>query len=76
MNVGVYPIQMCQFIFQQVPKSINATGTLNNNGVDVEMSAVIEYADNKVCRIRTSFLNTYTNAATIVGSNGQITVNS
>ena len=74
VNIGVYPIQLCQWFFQGVPKSINATGKLNDDGVDVEMSAEIKYSDNKVCRIRTSFLTSYENSAVIVGTKGKITV--
>ena len=76
LDVGLYPIQLCQWIFQQPPTSINATGKLNNDGVDMEMAAVINYGDNKVCKIRTSAFKTLENAATIVGSKGKITVNS
>lgn len=75
VDIGVYPIQLCQWIYQQPPKSIKATGKLNNDGVDIEMSAVLRYGDNEVCRIRTSFTKTYENGAKIVGSKGQITVN-
>lgn len=74
LDIGVYPIQLCQWIYRQPPTSINATATLNDDGVDLEMSAKIKYGD-KVCKIRTSALTTYENTATIVGSKGQITVN-
>ncbi|XP_055310979.1 trans-1,2-dihydrobenzene-1,2-diol dehydrogenase-like isoform X2 [Sitodiplosis mosellana] len=74
LDIGVYPIQLCQWIFQQAPTSIKAAGKLNDDGVDLEMSAVINYGDNKVCKIRTSFTTTYKNGATIVGSKGQITM--
>lgn len=76
MDVGLYPIQLCQWIYQQPPTSINATGKLNSDGVDMEMNAVINYGDNRVCKIRTSAFKTLENAATIIGSKGKITVSS
>lgn len=75
LNIGVYTIQMCQWIFKQAPRSINATGSLNDDGVDLMMTAQIKYNNNKMCKIRTSALTTFENAATIIGSKGQIKVN-
>lgn len=76
MDLGVYAIQFCQWVFQQVPKTIIATGTLNDEGVDDEVSAEINYGDNKVGKIKTSALNTLSNTAKIIGTKGQITVKS
>lgn len=74
LDMGVYTIQACQWVFQQEPKSIKATGILNDEGVDLEMSAELHYGDNKVAKIKTSALNQLSNAAKIVGTKGQITV--
>lgn len=75
LDMGVYTIQACQWVFQQEPKSIKATGTLNDEGVDLEMSAELNYGDNKVGTIKTSALNQLSNAVQIVGTKGQITIN-
>lgn len=61
-------------MFQQAPKSITASGTLNESGVDVEMNAKIEYGDNRFGNIKTSAVKTLKNSAKIVGTKGQITV--
>lgn len=74
LDLGIYTIQFCQWVFQQAPKSIKATGKLNEDGVDVEMSAEINYGDNKVGKMKTSALNELSNTAKIIGSKGQITV--
>lgn len=76
LDLGVYAIQFCQWIFQKVPESITATGTLNDEGVDDEVSAEINYGDNKVGKIKTSALNSLSNTAIINGTKGQITVES
>lgn len=75
MDLGVYTIIYCQFVFQQEPVSIVATATLNEDGVDLEMSGEIRYGDNKVGKIKSSVVKTLSNSAKIIGTKGQITVN-
>lgn len=75
MDLGVYTIQVCQWAFQCEPISIKATGILNEEGVDSEMSAELTYDDNKVGKIKTSGLHTQDNTARIVGTKGTMTVN-
>lgn len=74
LDLGVYNIQICQWVFQQEPISIKATGKLNDDGVDLAMQAELNYGDNKVGRIKTNALKTECNTARIVGTKGQITV--
>lgn len=74
LDLGVYTIQVCQWAFGTPPKSIKATGRLNDDGCDLEMSAELIYGENAVGRIRTSALETLSNRAIITGSKGQITV--
>jgi len=74
LDLGVYPIQCCQWVFQQPPKSITATGKLNKDLVDVEMIGELKYGDNKVGKIKTSALSQLDNKAIIVGTKGQITL--
>lgn len=74
MDLGVYAIQIAQLIFDKEPQSIEATGKLNEDGVDLEMSAKICYGDNKIARIKTSALRTLSNQAKIVGTKGEIVV--
>lgn len=70
----MYPIHLCQWVFQQEPKSIKATGILNDDGVDIEMNAELHYGDNKVGRVRSSITTTCPHEATIVGTKGTIKV--
>lgn len=74
LDLGVYVIQCTQWAMQQAPKSITATGTLNDDGVDLDMAATIEYGDNKIATVKTSALRELNNTAKIVGTKGQITV--
>lgn len=72
--MAVYTIQFCQWIFEKEPTSISATGTLNDNGVDMEVEAELNYGDSKVARMKTSFLQNLDNTARIVGTKGTLTV--
>lgn len=74
LDLGIYVIQCCQWVFQQAPKSITATGKLNKEGVDLEMSAELNYGDNKVGNVSTSSIKTLNNTAKIVGTKGEITI--
>lgn len=74
MDVGVYTIHFCQMVLQQEPKSIKATGIVNDDGVDVEVNAEFTYSGNKTATIRISAINTYENAAKIHGTKGTLTV--
>lgn len=74
LDVGVYTIQFCQLVFKQKPKQIKAKGILNDEGIDVEVCAELHYDRNKVGKMRISALNTYENAAKIIGSKGTMTV--
>lgn len=75
LDVGVYAIQFCQLIFKEEPKEVKAKGILNDEGIDVEVSAELHYDNNKVAKIRISAINTYKNSAKIIGTKGTITVN-
>lgn len=74
LDMGVYTIQACQWVLGEEPKSIEARGILNEEGVDIEMTANLDYGDNKKVQINTSALNQYSNSVVIIGTKGQITV--
>lgn len=73
LDMGVYAIQFCQWVYQQQPQSIAATGVVKD-GVDLEMSAEICYGENKVGKIKSSALSALDRIGRIVGTKGEITV--
>lgn len=74
LDMGVYTIQFCQWVFGEEPTSIKANGKLNEDGVDVEFTAEFHYGASKIGRVKTSILQKLGNAAEIVGTKGRITV--
>lgn len=74
LEFGAFALQVCQLVIPQEPKLVKATGTLNENGVDVDVSAKLVYGDNKIATIRISMMENLSNSAKIIGTKGQITV--
>lgn len=75
LNIGVYSIQFCQWIFQQAPKSIQILNALvNDDGVDVDILAEIRYGNDSVAKIRHSFVKKQNMRAKIIGTNGELIV--
>lgn len=74
MDLGVYTIQFCQFIFEQEPVSIQATGVLSDDGIDIEVTAQLRYSNNGVAKMKTSFLEKLSDGAIVKGSKGTMTV--
>jgi len=78
LDLGVYVIQVSQWVFQQAPKSVHATGTLNAQGVDLAVEAEIDYGgegDKKqTAKVATTALKQLKNTAVITGTKGTITI--
>lgn len=75
LDLGVYNIQLSQWVFKQAPTSITAIGLLNNIDAYADVKAEINYGIDQVAHISTSTSKTLSNTATIRGTNGEITVN-
>lgn len=75
LDLGVYVIQVSQWVFDSKPLSIKATGKLNEDGCDVEMEAELTYSNGGVAKIRTSAVEELSNKAVVRGTKGTITVN-
>ncbi|XP_037822277.1 trans-1,2-dihydrobenzene-1,2-diol dehydrogenase-like [Lucilia sericata] len=74
LDLGIYTIQVSQWAFQEPPQEIKAQGTLNAEGVDVEVKAELHYPGKRVARMHLSANAALGNNAVIRGSKGQITL--
>ncbi|XP_063985486.1 trans-1,2-dihydrobenzene-1,2-diol dehydrogenase-like [Diachasmimorpha longicaudata] len=75
LDLGVYTIQLAQFIFDgEHPVSIKASGFLNNDGVDQSMSAIMLYSNNRTATLMTHAFVTLPNEAHIIGTKGIIKI--
>ncbi|XP_059221348.1 trans-1,2-dihydrobenzene-1,2-diol dehydrogenase [Stomoxys calcitrans] len=74
LDLGIYTIQVSQWAFQEPPQKIVAKGTLNENGVDIDVETELIYSGNRKSKMRTSALGELDNKAVIKGTKGQITL--
>lgn len=74
LDLGIYTIQFSQFVFKESPIKIIASGSLNEEGVDVEMNAKLYYSNNRIANIHTSSVRNLKNSAIIKGTHGEIII--
>jgi len=73
LDVGVYPIALARF-FAGDPVEVRALGKLGPSGVDATVGGVVSFARGAFGVFYTSLDATTTLGATIIGTDGQITI--
>ncbi|EFN61800.1 Trans-1,2-dihydrobenzene-1,2-diol dehydrogenase [Camponotus floridanus] len=75
LDLGIYCLQfVCLVYNNEMPESIKASGVLNEDGVDISMSATLLYKGNRTATITTQGFVNLTNDASICGTKGIIKV--
>ncbi|XP_012533545.1 trans-1,2-dihydrobenzene-1,2-diol dehydrogenase-like [Monomorium pharaonis] len=74
LDLGIYCLQFACLVYNEMPESIKATGFLNENNVDMSMSATLTYKGSRTATIMTSALVNLPNEAYICGTKGIIKV--
>jgi len=75
LDLGIYCLQFACLVYNnEMPESIKATGFLNEDGVDMSMSATLTYKGNRTATIMTHALVNLPNAAYVCGTKGMIKV--
>lgn len=75
LDLGVYTIQFASFIFDnEVPHTVRAGGCLNEEGVDLSVSASFHYKGNRTATILTHSLVHLPNEAYVIGTKGMIKI--
>ncbi|KAL0129798.1 hypothetical protein PUN28_001803 [Cardiocondyla obscurior] len=75
LDLGVYCLQFACLIYNnEMPESIKTNGFVNENGVDVSMSAVLTYKGNRTATITTHALVDLPNEAYVCGTKGTMKV--
>ncbi|KAF9422998.1 hypothetical protein HW555_001541 [Spodoptera exigua] len=72
LDVGVYVLQLAQFIFKASPEKLAAFGNLNEHGVDYSETIVLEYKCGKRAVLNTHTQLELCNQATVYGTKGRI----
>ncbi|CAK9796079.1 Trans-1,2-dihydrobenzene-1,2-diol dehydrogenase [Anthophora plagiata] len=75
LDLGVYTIQLACLVFNnEMPHTIKATGCLNEEEVDLSMSASFIYKGNRTATMVTHSLVELPNEAYIIGTKGMIKI--
>jgi len=75
LDLGIYCLQFACLVYNnEMPESIKAAGILNENGVDMCMSATLTYKGNRTATIMTNALVELPNETYICGTKGMIKV--
>lgn len=74
LDLGIYPLTLADWVYQETPRQIQASGHLGETGVDEQMAATLRYSGDRLAQIY-SAVNLHTSAtATIFGTEGQIEI--
>lgn len=75
LDLGIYTVNLIQLAFNnETPEKIVAVGQVNEDGVDLSVSAALSYSKGRSATLRTHSIVGLTNEATIIGTKGTIKV--
>lgn len=75
IELGFYTIQASLWVFRgQEPLSVEATGTLNDDGCDMDVKGVLRFKNDGLARISASTVVNMENTMRVKGTKGEITV--
>ncbi|KAJ8719724.1 hypothetical protein PYW08_011899 [Mythimna loreyi] len=74
LDVGVYVLQLAQFIFKEQPIKIDIVGNVNEDGVDYTETIILEYNGGKRAVLNTHTQLQLINKATVYGTKSRITL--
>lgn len=74
LDLGIYMLQLLQFIYKEPPTDVMCTGHLSKIGVDESISCAFKYRDGRTANIAAHTRATMANRAEITGNKGTILV--
>ncbi|XP_026758704.1 trans-1,2-dihydrobenzene-1,2-diol dehydrogenase-like isoform X2 [Galleria mellonella] len=72
LDLGIYMLQLVQFIYKEPPVDIVCTGHLSKAGVDESVSCALKYKDGRTATLAAHTRATMTNKADIIGTKGNL----
>lgn len=73
LEMGIYPVALARFFLRGDPHSFQVAGNIAPNGVEDDVSAVLDYGD-AIATLGTSFRCKLQNWAYIIGTDGYIAI--
>lgn len=74
LDLGIYMLQLVQFIYKDAPTDLVCTGHLSKTGVDESISCALKYKDGRTATLSAHTRATLTNKAEITGTKGSVSV--
>lgn len=74
LDLGIYMLQLVQFIYKEPPTDIVCTGHISKAGVDESISCALKYKDGRTATLSAHTRANMTNRAEIIGTKGSIAV--
>ncbi len=74
LDMGVYNVNISQWVFKQNPINLSSTATIADTGVDEHCAVNLMYADKRYSQFTSSFLAKHNNDLSIYGSKGKIII--
>lgn len=74
LDLGVYMLQLIQFVYKDQPTDIVCTGHLSKAGVDESISCSLKYSDGRTATLSAHTRATMPNKADIIGTKGNVVV--
>ncbi|XP_072941291.1 trans-1,2-dihydrobenzene-1,2-diol dehydrogenase-like isoform X2 [Epargyreus clarus] len=74
LDIGLYTLQLAQYVFKDEPIKVTAVGELNENGVDIVDTIILQYTGGRRAVLNVHSRVKLWNKATVVGTAGRITL--
>ncbi|CAD0194935.1 unnamed protein product [Chrysodeixis includens] len=74
LDIGIYLLQLSQYVFKEEPKNVTTVGVQGETGVDVSESIILEYSNGKRAVLNVDATLDLVNKATIYGTKGRYTL--
>lgn len=74
LDHGSYGIDVLEWIFEEEPSDIKATGQLNDDGVDTNVQAEFNYSGNRNATLKLSITEKLSNTISIHGTKASMEV--
>jgi len=74
LDIGIYPISLCHYLFNEIPSGVKSIASIGETGVDVQTSVNLGFASGKVAAICCSLNAVTPGLGHIMGTKGRITL--
>lgn len=74
-DVGIYPISFAQFVMGGLPERVSGFQWIGKAGVDETFAGILNYSDDRMAMISSSFRMPFHTSIEILGTEGRLTLN-